>query len=32
MNNDMTKHALRAIAFSYNDMDTSDFEGVLRAM
>lgn len=32
MNNDMTKHALRAIAFSYTDMKTSDFEGVMRAM
>ena len=28
----MTKHALRAIAFSYTDMNTSDFEGVMRAM
>ena len=32
MKNDMTKHALRAIAFSYTDMSTSDFEGVMRAM
>ena len=32
MKNDMTKHALRAIAFSYTDMSTSDFEGVMRTM
>ena len=32
MKNDMTKHALRAIAFSYTDMSTSDFEGVMRSM
>ena len=32
MNKDMTKNALRAIAFSYTDMSTSDFDSVMRAM
>ena len=32
MNKEMTKHALRTIAFSYTDMNTSAFEAVMREM